>query len=371
VGFPCPQYANPADFLFMHVLTAADGQSAAGKRQLELVEAWTSSALCREKATAEPRVKDQGLSSAGPSLSAPAQAPGFAISFPVLLKRGLNDLKRNKMRGRAPFGQAVAMACILGLIWFQIGEDQKGVQDRNGVIFFMCVNGIMQNVIQVLTTFANERGAVMREQENGMYTTLPYFCARVLVDLPLKVTCPAIFATLTYWMVGLQPILDKYLIFVAFNILLALAGNAMGLFLACIFPDVAIALAVAPLFLMPLIMFSGFVLNTDSIPVYFKWLEWLSPPKYAFAAIAQTEFDGLTMTCSADQWRISMTSDGGVAKVCPFTTGEAVLESLNIQDFLSVGNCALFLIGLTVIFMGLAYLALLRLSHKASARASS
>jgi ABC-type multidrug transport system ATPase subunit len=369
-GYPCPQYANPADFLFMHVLTTEDGNAAQGKRLTQLVDGWAASPLRSQKQLAGAAAAKASEGSPRPPVIDSDKVPGFATAFPVLLKRGLNDLKRNKMRGRAPFGQAIAMSMILGLIWFQISTDQKGVQDRVGVIFFMCVNGIMQNVMSVLTTFANERGAVLREQENGLYTTAPYFCARVLVDFPLRIICPFIFATLTYWMVGMQADLEKYLIFVVFNILLALSGNAMGLFVACIFPDVTIALAVAPIFLMPLIMFSGFVLNTDSIPVYFTWLEWLSPPKYAFAAIAQTEFDGLRMTCTEEQWRNSVTETGSFSRVCPFTSGEAFLETLNIQDFLSVTNCGLFLIGLIFVFKCFAFLALLSLSRKASAQAS-
>ena len=64
----------------------------------------------------------------------------------------------------------------------------------------------------------------------------------------------------------------------------------MGLFLACIFPDIAVALVVAPMLIMPLMMFSGFFLNPESTPTYLTWVEWISPMKYAFSALAQVEF---------------------------------------------------------------------------------
>lgn len=78
-----------------------------------------------------------------------------------------------------------------------------------------------------------------------MYSTLPYFCARVLVDMPLKIIAPTIFATIAYWSVGLRPEFGRFANAVLTVILLALSGNAIGLFLACIVPDVAIALLVA------------------------------------------------------------------------------------------------------------------------------
>merc|ERR1719498_1646552 len=111
----------------------------------------------------------------------------FWTQFTVLLRRGVNDIRRNKLRGKAFIGQSIAMAIILSLIWFQVSNDQNGIPDRAGVLFFMTTNGMMQNVMGVLTTFSTERGAVLREQENGMYRTLPYFLSRVLCDFPIKV----------------------------------------------------------------------------------------------------------------------------------------------------------------------------------------
>ena len=128
-----------------------------------------------------------------------------------------------------------------------MGNDQNGVQDRSGAIFFFAANGMMQNVMGVLTTFANERSAVMREQENGMYSTLPYFAARVLVDLPLKIVCPVIFGSISYWSVGLQADGEKFAVCLLTLVLLALSGNSIGLFLGCLFEDVSIALLVAPM----------------------------------------------------------------------------------------------------------------------------
>merc|ERR1712226_1733941 len=118
---------------------------------------------------------------------------------------------------------------------FQVDDSQTGVQDRSGVMFFMVANGVMSNLMGVLTAFGNERGAVLREHENGMYNLLPYFLARIMVDLPVKMLGASLFGTISYWSVGFQPSAEKYCVFISIHILLALSGNAMGLFLACNF----------------------------------------------------------------------------------------------------------------------------------------
>ena len=39
---------------------------------------------------------------------------------------------------------------------------------------------------------------------------------------------------------------------------------------------------VAPPLILPLMIFSGMFINTDSIPVYFDWIKYISPIKWAF-----------------------------------------------------------------------------------------
>ena len=313
IGYPCPQYANPADFLFMHVLTAS-GDAVDDSRCATLVASWEASS---QRAQADATVAGSFSASDGAVLPLPPRNSTASpwTQFQTLLKRAASDVKRNPMRGKAQVGQSVVFALIITLIWFQVSaahartrapthapthprthapthprtptslrcmharmhmhmppsymrmplaspaaqvsNDMNSVQDRMGCLFFFAANGMMTNIMGVLTTFSNERAAVLREQENGMYSALPYFCARVLVDIPLKLLSPILFASIAYWSVGLQNDASRFGSAILTNILLGLSSNSFGLFLACIFPDVAIALLVAPLIILPLMMFSG------------------------------------------------------------------------------------------------------------------
>ena len=99
----------------------------------------------------------------------------FAVQYATLLQRAFNDVRRNPMRGKAPVFQAIFSALIITLIWWDVGNDQNSVQDRAGVIFFLAANGLMQNVMGVLTTFANERAAVdVRFHIIPLLPTLPF-----------------------------------------------------------------------------------------------------------------------------------------------------------------------------------------------------
>ena len=90
--------------------------------------------------------------------------------------------------------------------------------------------------------------------------------------------------------------------------------------------------------------------------MFLKWVEWLSPMKYAFSAMARLEFSGLALECTSSQMRAVVkegTADE-VVRVCPYASGDEYLATLNIQPFLTVGHCMLLLSLLAVCFILLA-----------------
>jgi ABC-type multidrug transport system permease subunit len=112
----------------------------------------------------------------------------------------------------------------------------------------------------------------------------------------------------------------------------------------------AIALAVLPVILLPLLLFSGLFVNTNSIPVYFNWIKYISPMFYAFVGMMKTEFSGRNLS-NCD----SSTRD---------CSGESALAQFNIQNQLPIG---INIVLLCVIFVALvisAYLVLLFITKR-------
>jgi ABC-type multidrug transport system permease subunit len=270
------------------------------------------------------------------------------------------------MRVKSQFFQTLVFGLIISSIWWQLSSSQAGIQDRSGVLFFMSANGMMSSLMGVLSTFANERAAFIRDYENNLYNAGSYFSAKVATDVPFYCIFPLIATSITYFSVGFQLDFTKYVNACILVILLNLCGLSYGLIIACTFEDIAVSLLIAPLIIMPLMMFCGFFLNTDSIPPYFIWVEWISPMKYAFAGLAQNEYTGLTLHCNPSE----LIQVGDSTPICPFLEGEDFLETYNIQSFLTIGMCQIMLVGLTTMaFLG-AFAALCRLVRKDTSRGS-
>ena len=80
-------------------------------------------------------------------------------------------------------------------------------------------------------------------------------------------------------------------------ILCAMCGVSIGLMCGCLFNDVSSAVAAAPVFMIPHVLFGGFLTNTDSIPIIFIFIEYTSAFKFAFNALAENEYDDLDLDC--------------------------------------------------------------------------
>jgi ABC-type multidrug transport system permease subunit len=246
---------------------------------------------------------------------------------------------------KAKLMQAIFTAIIIGLIYLNV-DDKTGaaaIQDRTGVLFFLIINQVFGNSIGVLSIFGEEKNVFTREFGAGYYSLPAYFFSKISVELPFQIIFPFIMALIIYFMVGLQAVASKFFILEGFVILSSLCGFALGICFACIFSSLPVALAVTPLVLLPMMLFSGLFLNQGSIPAYVDWIKFMTPMKWGFSAIAINEYSGLQLK-----------TDSGT-----LLDGSTVIKQLALdQGYMTIGNAAIILGAMVIFLMTSAYYAL-------------
>jgi ATP-binding cassette, subfamily G (WHITE), member 1 len=140
-----------------------------------------------------------------------------------------------------------------------------------------------------------------------------------MADFPFQVLYPSVFATLIYWLVGFKADLRTFLILLATVILQSQIASSIGLCLGVLVRDTTTALALAPITFTPLMIFSGFLINRDSTPVYFIWLQESSFMRYSFEILVVNEFRSLTFECPA-------------ALPCQYRTGVDIIKYLTFEN---------------------------------------
>ncbi|KAK9663687.1 hypothetical protein K7432_018086 [Basidiobolus ranarum] len=95
---------------------------------------------------------------------------------------------------------------------------------------------------------------------------------------------------------------------------------------------------------MTLMVFGGGVLNNNDIPVYFRWIRYISSVGYLTQAISVNEFTGLKFSCL---------EEGPEAAIC-FRTGEQALVRYGL-DMFTIWECNLINLGLAILSFYIAY----------------
>ena len=201
---------------------------------------------------------------------------GLAGQIAILSKRTWRNLYRNPMLMLTHYAIAIVLAVFLGFLFYGLTDDIKGFQNRLGLFFFLlALFGF--STLTSLTVFAPERLLFMRERAKGYYSPLSYFIAKVLFDvIPLRLIPPIIMGTIVYPMTGLVPAWPEFFKFILFLVLFNLAAAAICLFIGIVFRNGGVANLLGSLVMLFSLLFSGFLLNHESIPAVAAWLQVVS-----------------------------------------------------------------------------------------------
>jgi len=345
-GFPCPQDFNPADHL-IGLLAVEPGSEVEDRARVSLLcDAFAESELGKDvkaavkEEEAGARESDEEESKVSPYLATWPQ------QLAALAWRNWKTSVKDPLAARAKIGQAVILALILGVVYLQQDLDQKGIQNINGALFVLLTNLSFGNVFAVANIFCSELPVFKKEHYGGMYRVDTYFIAKQLVDLPLYLVEPVILTTILYWMVGLNSDVGRFFVACGIVLLVTQVVLSVGYLLSCVSPNVDVALGIAPVVIIPFMLFGGFFLNSDSVPVWLSWLKWISWFIYSYEALLVNQWSGVQdIACNTD-----------LASPC-VSTGEQVLQQLSFEE----GNFARdigVLVLLAVVIRLLAYLAL-------------
>lgn len=275
---------------------------------------------------------------------------GYEASYPkqlrLLFGRAWTNLMREPALLKARAFQAISIALLAGLIWLRLKKTQAGAADRFSSIFFVMTSAVFGALNGPTFVFPSERGVFFREKSSNMYSTGLYYLSKYLVELPSNIIFPFISTTIVYWMIGFNDHPIPWLIMCGFSILLNIVGHAVGMLLTCAILDTGVVIKIQPLIILPLMIFSGFFVNADSVRNYFVWLEAISFLKYAFRACCNAVFSlgkKLVFECPTG--------------VCRYRDGHDVLVSLSLTGH-PIWIDAIILLGMGIGIHILAFIAL-------------
>jgi hypothetical protein len=152
-----------------------------------------------------------------------------------------------------------------------------------------------------------------------------------------------------YWAIGFQATAAQFFTFYVISIVHVIVSNALGFVIGSIAPNQELGQLITPLIIIVFMLFSGLLINLDSITVVLRWIQWISFITYSYKAYGQNEFDeSIQFACSAGER-------------C-FANGLAVVEQYSLGTP-SLWSSVLINVGFIVFYLALGMI----LFHRTSA----
>lgn len=190
----------------------------------------------------------------------------------------------------------ISVVCIL--IYYDVQGDVKGVQNRRGALFFLCLNLGFSGINNVTLIFPMERPVFLREASNGTYRVASYFWAKIFAELPANVLIPVLQSSLVYFAIGFNlTVWTKYATFCGIAILIYSAFGGFGYVLGTAIRSPQVASAMVPLLVVPQFLFCGFFVDQSNIPGFLLPIKEISIFKYGYQAFMFNEFTDLDIEC--------------------------------------------------------------------------
>lgn len=218
---------------------------------------------------------------------------GFWYQLRVLTNRALTSNRRDPILLYARALQTLVIAVMYGSMFLNLGDTFSDAKSKVSALFFVLTNQGLVGAAGVCSTFPTEKVVISRERESGFVDTRAYILAKMLADIPIQCIFPILFNVITMLMMNLCNGWESMVLSCVVALAVCNSAITVGYLGSAAAASSDVALIVAQIWVLPALLFSGFIIKFDDIPKPISWLQYLSYFRYGFIAYAQLIFGGL------------------------------------------------------------------------------
>ncbi|XP_061275708.1 broad substrate specificity ATP-binding cassette transporter ABCG2 isoform X3 [Bos javanicus] len=310
IGFHCEPYNNPADF-FLDIINGDSSAVVLNREDIgdeaneteepskkdtplieKLAEFYVNSSFFKETKVELDKFSGDQRRKKLSSYKEVTYATSFCHQLKWISRRSFKNLLGNPQASIAQLIVTVFLGLVIGAIFYDLKNDPAGIQNRAGVLFFLTTNQCFSSVSAV-ELLVVEKKLFIHEYISGYYRVSSYFFGKLLSDLlPMRMLPSIIFTCITYFLLGLKPKVEAFFIMMLTLMMVAYSASSMALAIAAGQSVVSIATLLMTISFVFMMIFSGLLVNLKTVVPWLSWLQYLSIPRYGYAALQHNEFLG-------------------------------------------------------------------------------
>ncbi|KAJ1762156.1 hypothetical protein GGH19_003688 [Coemansia sp. RSA 1807] len=344
IGYHCPVHENPADY-FIDLMTL-DYRTDELLDESRLRVAGLARSFLQHRAKhgvpidlATEEKTETGASSFVSEIDVDPRN-SWITEFKTLAHRDWTNLTRNVMFLVSQGFQSLVTALIVGFMFFYLKHDATSIQNRLGVLFVVVLNSTFPVVMPSMQAYLQERDIMLRERASAVYRVTTFYISKATTFAPVALLNGVVFVAGVYFISHLTFDAGKFFIALGVYACSNVVSIAFMLLIGSAVENVDVAFVIGPALLTLQLLFGGLLANPSTITPVLRWLRWINPVSYAYAALIQNEFSGMTFECQP-------------GSQC-YSTGEQVIETYSMGRF-SIGENVLFQVLLAGVFFAGGY----------------
>ncbi|XP_070548164.1 protein white-like [Ptychodera flava] len=226
IGYNCPETYNPADYFIEKLSTDPDIPDT--DIQQTICNCFDQSKYYNKVQEVlhdqmfKGRTQRKSIMKKLKSVTESTYKNSWLTQFVALLWRCAIRTMRDRGLLKVRFYSALVMSLFIGLAYFQIPYSQSGVRSIQGMLAMMIYLVGMDSFWQTIRSIQPEAVLFFREHSSGMYRTDAYFLAKSLMEIPICLIVAILGGSISYWMTGLNPEIERFFTYLFLLLLLGL-----------------------------------------------------------------------------------------------------------------------------------------------------
>ncbi|OQE13583.1 hypothetical protein PENFLA_c046G04191 [Penicillium flavigenum] len=315
MGFHCPYRQTTADFLTSLTspserLVRPGFEDSVPRTPDEFAARWKDSperkqVLAEIEANAagdgKAKLQEFDRSRAADKSKLTRAASEYTLSYPMqiclCLWRGFLRLKADSAMTVATIIGNNSMALIISSIFYDLAYRTDSFYMRGALLFFAIMISAFSSSLEIMIMW-QQRPIVEKHYKYALYHPSAEAISAYIVELPSKALLGVTFNLIIYFLPHLRRTAGHFFIFFLFSMTTTLVMSNIFRFIGSISRSVAQAMPPASVFMLILVIYTGFTIPVRDMHPWFRWLNYVNPIAYAFEALMINEFSGRSFPCS-------------------------------------------------------------------------
>jgi ABC-type multidrug transport system permease subunit len=249
----------------------------------------TDSLKDEKKITKMAKVHTDGSTNKWPSFLRDTYPGTFYYHFSLTLARQMKLTMRDKAFIFSRIFQNLLVGIIAGTLFVKIKTTDTGTMA--GFLFYVCLFSVLTSFAIIPLSFA-QKAVYYKHQDALFYPTSAFVLSQTIVLYPLQIVECFLFDSLMYWIAGCASDENGSRFFTFILLTLVFAINIAQFFrlIATVMPDVGSAGSMCGVFVILMVLFSGFIQPFSEISYGWVWFYYINPIAWVLQAVTINEF---------------------------------------------------------------------------------